>query len=307
MGHAGKLNLLLCAYGASRKPGSPTLGATDVTQTATLFDESAMLLSADEWLLQSDYAAKSAPEDPRATRRFQRVKDTLVDLLEDVSDLRVAGLDNAPPTPRVEARTPYGWVPVRDLSLGYRTLMAWVVDLAARMFARYPNSENPLAEPAICLVDEIDLHLHPKWQRKLIGYLDQRFPNTQFIVTAHSPLVVQAAENANIAVLERHDGDDFVTIHNDREAVRGWRIDQILTSELFGLDGPRSPKVNELMRERARILGQAELSEADRAELRRLDEQFAQLPEGDTPEDQAAWDVVRRFAATIRRDEAGGK
>ncbi len=50
---------------------------------------------------------------------------------------------------------------MRGLSLGYRTLIAWMVDFASRLFERYPNSPNPLAEPAVVIVDEIDLHLHP--------------------------------------------------------------------------------------------------------------------------------------------------
>lgn len=53
------------------------------------------------------------------------------------------------------------------------------------MVDRHPDSPNPLAEPAVVLVDEINLHLH-RWQRTLIGFLTERFPNTQFIATAHS-------------------------------------------------------------------------------------------------------------------------
>ncbi len=203
------------------------------------------------------------------------------------------------------AKTPYGWVRVGELSLGYRTLMAWVIDFAARMLARYPDRDNPLAEPAVCLVDEVDLHLHPTWQRELIGFLDERFPNTQFIVTAHSPLVVQAAEQANIAVLRRHEGEDFVTIHNDLDAIRGWRVDQILTSDLFGLDGSRAPRVNELMRERARLLGQSTLDEADQQRVAELDEQLDSLPYGDNRVDQEAWDIVRKFARTLEQTENG--
>src|SRR5207247_4303505 len=70
-------------------------------------------------------------------------------------------------------------------------------DLASRLVERYPDSPDPLAEPAVVLVDEIDLHLHPQWQRKLMGFLSARFPSTQFIATAHSPLVVQAAAGAD--------------------------------------------------------------------------------------------------------------
>ena len=54
------------------------------------------------------------------------------------------------------------------LSLGYRTTAGWVVDLAWRFINRYPESPNPLAEPAVVLIDEIDLHLHPRWQLRIM-------------------------------------------------------------------------------------------------------------------------------------------
>lgn len=285
----------LVAYGASRKPGE----TIDTHESTTLLNEQTPLLGAEQWYIEYDYAAARTNSE-QAKDRLTAIRKTLIDLLPDVDDLRITGLDTQPPRPTLEAHTPYGWVRVRDLSLGYRTLMAWVVDFAARMFARYPTSPNPLAEPAVCLVDEIDLHLHPAWQRKLIAYLDERFPATQFIVTAHSPLVVQAAEHAKVAVLRRHEGEDFVTIHNDLESVRGWRVDQILTSDLFGLDGSRSPRLNELARERAALLGKPALDDADRARLDELRHELEALPHGDTAQDREAWDLVRRIAASKR-------
>jgi hypothetical protein len=297
-----ELTMFACGYGASRKPGAEAQASQASDNAITLFDEQATLLNAEKWFLDSDYAAaRMNSEDARA--RSEKIRETLIKLLPDIDDLEVVGLDLQTPDPALRAHTPYGWVRVGDLSLGYRTLMAWVIDFAARMFARYPDSENPLAEPAVCLVDEIDLHLHPTWQRKLIDFLDQRFPNTQFIVTAHSPLVVQAAEHANIAVLRRHDGDDFVTIHNDLDAVRGWRVDQILTSDLFGLDGSRSPHVNELLRERAVILGQSKLDEANERRLAEINALLDDAP-GETRADQDAWRLIRQFAERLPK-EAG--
>ena len=139
-----------------------------------------------------------------------------------------------------------------SLGLGSRTLIAWMADLASRMVERYPDSADPLAEPAIVLVDEIDLHLHPKWQRQLVGELTKRFPAAQFIVTAHSPLVVQAAEDANLAVLRRQ--GDRVAIDNDVDQIRNWRLDQIYTSELFGLPSARPPRFDAAMKRREEIL-----------------------------------------------------
>ncbi|KFE68967.1 ATP binding protein [Hyalangium minutum] len=222
----------------------------------------------------------------------------MIDLLPEVSDVRFAVPTAKVPAARVEVLTPYGWVAMRDLSLGYRTLIAWMVDLASRMFERYPNSPNPLAEPAVVLVDEIDLHLHPKWQRQLIGYLTDRFPQTQFIVTAHSPLVVQSATNANIVVLRRK--GDHVVIDNDVESIRGWRVDQILTSDLFGLETARPPQIEEFLKERTALLSKPRLTREDEARLLELEAAIGPLPTGETHTEREALELIQRAAARLR-------
>jgi predicted ATP-binding protein involved in virulence len=148
----------------------------------------------------------------------------------------------------------------------------------------------------VVLVDEVDLHLHPKWQRELRSHLTERFPATQFVVTAHSPLVVQASENENIVVLRRE--GDHVVIDNDVETVRGWRVDQVLTSDLFGLTTARPPQYDELIARREAILDKPSLDAQDRAALDRLEDS---LPAGERTEDRRAMDVIRRAAAKLER------
>lgn len=301
------VSMFCCAYGASRRPGQVGLtGAENADPTASLFREDAPLVNVEEWLLQADYAARGSGR-ARAKDRFERVKDTLLQLLEQVDDLRVVGLDLAPPQPAVEVHTPYGWVRPHQLSLGYRTLLAWVVDLAHQMFARYPDSEDPLGEPVVVLVDEIDLHLHPRWQRALTEFLGQRFPRAQFIVTAHSPLVVQAAADANLVVLKREEGADHVTIYNDPEAVKGWRVDQILTSDLFGLESARPPEQEAMIVRRRSLLRNDRRSPAEDAELRVLEGRLAGLPQGDDARDVEAWDIIHRFAEHLRGRESAAR
>lgn len=82
---------------------------------------------------------------------------------------------------------------VSQLSSGERTLIALVADLTRRLCLANPNSENPLDGNGIVLIDEIDVHLHPKWQRKVVAKLREIFPNVQFVVTTHSPLVLSYA------------------------------------------------------------------------------------------------------------------
>ena len=185
-------------------------------------------------------------------------------------------------------------------------MIAWMVDFASRMFDRYPDSRNPIAEPAIVLIDEIDLHLHPKWQRDLIGYLSERFINTQFIVTAHSPLVVQAAQDANVALLRRE--GDHVVIDNDVERIKGWRVDQVLTSDLFGLPSARPPQLDELLAKRNELLSKAKLTKKDNARLQKLEKQIGSLPGGETPQEIKAIELINRTARLLegRRIESSG-
>jgi predicted ATP-binding protein involved in virulence len=148
-------------------------------------------------------------------------------------------------------------------------------------------------------VDEIDLHLHPKWQRDLIGFLSERFINTQFVVTAHSPLVVQAAQNANVALLRRE--GDHVVIDNDVERIRGWRVDQVLTSDLFGLESARPPELDELLAKRKELLSKGRLTKKDRTALKDVENKIGPLPAGETPEQIRSIDTINRAAKLIQQ------
>ncbi|WP_103018887.1 AAA family ATPase [Salinibacter altiplanensis] len=295
-------------YGATRRMDKRVhYEKEESTAIGNLREEAAKLPNVEEWLLRTDHAAKS--EKPKAKRRLEQIEGVLANpesgILPDVDDLRFAKQEGDTSPPRVEFHTLYGWVTIDQLSLGYRTMIAWVVDLACRLFEHYPESANPLAEPAVCLVDEIDLHLHPKWQRKIIDFLSDRFPNTQFIVTAHSPLVVQAAQDANIALMRRvevEDGDDYVEIHNDMEPVGNLRVDQILTSDLYGLESARPPQLDGLLEERQEILSSSELTEEDEKRLDEIEEEIGDLPSGETKEQREAMDFIKDVANRLEKE-----
>ncbi|WP_082885410.1 MULTISPECIES: AAA family ATPase [Methylomonas] len=264
------------------------------------FESSEGLIDAEEWLLQTDYIAKTPSEIQESyKKRLTIIKDTLIALLPDVADIRISTPSEKSPNPRVEFELPDGWLLLSRLSLGYQTMTAWMVDLAAQLFKHYPNSANPIAEPAVVLIDEIDLHLHPKWQRTIMAYLSERFVNTQFIVTAHSPLIVQAAENANIVVLKRE--GDSVKIHQHPQDVKGWRIDQLLTSDLFDIPSARSPHYENLLTQRRQILSQPHLSSADQERLNELEAQIGDLPTAETRQDMEAMDIIRRAAELLKQ------
>lgn len=98
---------------------------------------------------------------------------------------------------------------VNQLSQGEKSLMALVGDIARRLAMMNPSLNNPLQGKGIILIDEIDMHLHPQWQRSIIQRLQTTFPNCQFILTTHSPLVISDTQDILVYDL---DGQDITAL-----------------------------------------------------------------------------------------------
>ena len=92
---------------------------------------------------------------------------------------------------------------IDQLSGGYRITLALAADLARRMVQGNPHLDDPLKSEAIVLIDEIELHLHPSWQQQVLSDLTRTFPNTQFVVSTHSPQVLTTVKPENIVELRR--------------------------------------------------------------------------------------------------------
>lgn len=114
---------------------------------------------------------------------------------------------------------------VAQLSQGEKCLMSLVGDIARRLAMMNPALENPLDGEGIVLIDEIDMHLHPTWQRSVIGNLNKTFPNCQFILTTHSPIVI--SEMPNLLVYALDDGE--ITKLNN---LYGMDVNDVLLSEM---------------------------------------------------------------------------
>lgn len=125
------------------------------------------------------------------------------------------------------------------------------------------------------------------------------FPNVQFIATAHSPLMVQSATNAKVVVLRREDGR--IVIDDKHPNVAKWRVDQILTSQLFGLKSARAPELDAAMSERDTLLAKPDLSPQDEARLSELSKIIGALPYGETPEDIEASNTIRLAAKSLKK------
>jgi hypothetical protein len=109
--------------------------------------------------------------------------------------------------------------------------------------------------------------------------------------------MAQDALDANLAVIHARDGE--ATIVSEPAVIKSWRLDQILTSELFGLPNARAPEIETKMRRRVELGQKRTLTRAERAELKELDRFAHDLPTAETAEDQSAMKIIRRAAALL--------
>lgn len=217
-------NFRMYGYGVSRYPSKTSLSESGCEDCASLFSSEQRLINIEEWLMQLDYAAKN--ENLLATRRLYRIQELLCGkLFPEIHNFKFESSDAM--HNYVLFQTKDGWFRYMQLGYGYQSMLSWVVDLCKRMFERYPESDNPLNESAVVLIDEIDLHLHPMWQRDIISFLSNAFPNVQFIATTHSPLVIQSMNDVNLYVLHR-EKNRVVAERSNITNYLGWTVEEIL-------------------------------------------------------------------------------
>ncbi len=286
------------AYSAARHaPYTRSDVIDDEDPTASLFKPEIELVDAVQVLEDLDHL--SLRKDERASSLYRGIKDAVAQILPDVDDPErihvhgpaLPGRTGAPTGVWIETYS--GQVPLASLSVGYQTMFAWTVDLAWRMAEHHKDSADPLREPAIVLIDELDLHLHPKWQRRVRRDLSAVFPQVQFIVTTHSPVLAQTYLDTNIQIVERE--GDHAKIENAPRVVRSWRLDQVSQSLLHDLD-PYSPEIVDAFRVRRQLLGKANPTAVERQALAAANAVVAAIPLEEDPTDQAAVDLIREAA-----------
>ncbi len=159
---------------------------------------------------------------------------------------------------------------VGDLSSGSQSTLLWILWLALKMLNHYEFANGWNERPAVLLIDEIENHLHPTWQRRVIPALQKHFPGLQIFATTHSPFVVAGLRAGQVHMLKRGE-DGVVTASTNEHDIVGWTIDEILRT-FMAVDEPTDQlTVNRASRLRE-LRGKETLSDAeakDMAELRR--------------------------------------
>ncbi len=186
-------------------------------------EEGNHLHSFASWIANLDIQGKNAglKKHPLVDKAFTVISHIIE---EDIQFDAVTNVD--PLEIWVKTKDSPQGIPLELTSQGYQTVMGWIGCLLERMYEANEGADYFYKAPAIVLIDEIDLFLHPRWQRNILRILKEHFPNTQFIVTTHSPLVVDGLEQHQPIRLSYH--KDSITAEYFDVDIWAWAYQDIL-------------------------------------------------------------------------------
>ena len=216
----------LLAYGATRLlPRGSEYEAKHIegkwSRLDNLFNPFVPLIDAQEWLLSLNETL------------FRRVAIILKDLLR-LSDNEEIKFSKK--TVSIPVNGDY--VPIKELSDGYQSVIALAADILQLVMNRWSNPDDARG---IVLLDEIGAHLHPRWKMRIVNSLRDALPNMQFVASTHQPLCIRGINQGEI-VLMRRDPDKMIEVITDLPNPKDLRISQILTS-VFGLSTVVDPEL----------------------------------------------------------------
>jgi predicted ATP-binding protein involved in virulence len=187
----------------SRLP--PSLPKTKAIEIATAYDKALSQLEVSLNDFANWYRVMEEGDRPdMATRIFLQLEEAIATFLPGLSNLSL----HPERPPRFSVQKKGSAFFLEQLSDGERGLLAMVFDLTRRLAIANPGSDNPIAEGvALVMIDEIELHLHPKWQRQVIRRLREVFKNSQFVITTHSPQVIGQVNAEKLRLLTQDESN----------------------------------------------------------------------------------------------------
>ncbi|MXW53613.1 MAG: AAA family ATPase, partial [Gammaproteobacteria bacterium] len=192
-----------------------------------------------------------AEEQNEAKRHLQVLRSAVTRFLPNYESLRP---DDEKST-RLMIKQGENELDVGQLSEGERGVLTLVLDLARRLSQANPSLDDPLREGhAIILIDEIDLHLHPKWQRQIVHKLTETFPLCQFIATTHSPQVIGEVPHECIQIIAE-DGEVYSPTYS-------FGVDSSRVLEEIMDADPRTSEVRELLSRLSQVIGKEQFNQA---------------------------------------------
>jgi hypothetical protein len=279
----------LAGYGATRRveslgrfqPEARARMRRRYERVVSLFEDHVALRPLSSWL----------PSIKR-TKRFKEISALLNKLLEPHA--RFTGKIS-----QGEVLFEHGGIdlPYAALSDGFRSFIGWISDLLFHLNEVTPSSRRLDLVEGVVLVDEVDLLLHPEWQRTVVPTIARALPKLQFFFTTHSPIVAGSLSSECIRVVRTNDRGES-EVHRYEERIHGLNADQILISPYFGLESSRAPDA---------VAQLASLSRRAAAGDRDAAREFALELIGDIPAETDEKPSPRRRSASRKRPAATKK
>jgi predicted ATP-binding protein involved in virulence len=265
-------NYFVMGYGVTRRPSMSAKEFSQISERgltherarslATMFAPEATLVSFEQWAMDIEY----------------RGGDSAVSVLRSAMSkllpgMRFEGIDRK--RRELIFKTADGNVPFQQLSDGYQNMANLCGDILYRITQVFEDYRSPLKTRGLLLIDELDLHLHPIWQRQLVNFLSTALPNLQIICTSHSPMIAQQLRENELYVVERTSARAGSTIRAVVGDPSRLSLTQLM-SPMFGIESTDSMRIQKL-RQRAKTKN-AKLTTEDRDELAQVVRE-TQLPE----------------------------
>lgn len=274
-----------CGYGPFRRvfgasPEATRLMVGPTTERfVTMFQEAASLYEVDQWLRNLSHKKLEGK-----TAESEQLKLLLEILRDDLmpNQITVDRVDSDGLWLKDRKGLLLAW---SEMSDGYRSALALLADILRHLISAYgvegltergADGKLRIMRGGVVLIDEIDAHLHPEWQREIGFWLKRHFPKIQFLVTTHSPIICQAADENGLFVLPEPGSDvkPRALTQDEYNQVVASRPDTILLSPAFGLQNTRSPRAVEGRAEFAKLQAKqragGKLTAEERAKLPQL-------------------------------------
>lgn len=176
--------------------------------------------------------------------------------------------------------TPDGPLSLDKLSQGTQSVIQWVSHLILGMAEYYDFPADLTNRKGVFIIDEIDAHMHPEWQRRIIPALTNNLPNCQLFVSTHSPLILSGLGEGQVQLLSRGEDNKVVVTVNEFETV-GWSVDEIMRW-LLGMKGTFDSETEKVVTELGNLRGKGKLTKVERERLdilrQEINERLAQRP-----------------------------
>ena len=196
-------------------------------------------------------------------------------------------------------QTPGGALPIEVLSQGTQSIIQFLARVILGYAEYYDFPADLEDKPGVLIIDEIDAHLHPSWQRRIIPALTNHFPNLQIFCSTHSPLMLAGLKAGQVQLLQR-DEDNRVTVSRNEDDIVGWSADEILRGPM-GVGDPTDLRTVEKLEKLRELRRKQDLSPEESEKLERL--------RGEVSEDLMSGPAaaqVDRFIQALEQAKAGG-